>query len=175
MYFQVLNNIVLLFLRFKLIGMKKIFSFLVVVSFTTLAMAQPPKGPANKGMTFGEATIAEGAISVNELVSTITSEKETSVKVKGKVTDVCTMEGCWIKVQTADGKLMVKIKDHAFVVPTDLNGKEVIVNGNASMKVTSVKELQHYAEDAGKTKDEIAKIIEPKKEIILNAKGILVL
>ena len=155
--------------------MKKICSLLVALSFGFLAMAQPPKGPANKGMTFGEATTAEGAISVNELTSSVALEKETSVKVKGKVTDVCTMEGCWIKVQTPNGKLMVKMKDHSFVVPLDLNGKEVIVNGTASMKVTSVKELQHYAEDAGKTKEEIAKITEPKKEIILNARGILVL
>jgi hypothetical protein len=43
------------------------------------------------------------------------------------------------------------------------------------MKVTPVKELQHYAEDAGKSKEEIAKITEPKKEIVMNAKGILVL
>ncbi|MCY7423192.1 MAG: DUF4920 domain-containing protein [Chitinophagaceae bacterium] len=155
--------------------MKKLLSLIVVMSFGLLAMAQPPKGPANKGMTFGESTTADGAISVSDLTTTVTSEKETPVKVKGKVTDVCTMEGCWIKVQTSDGKMMVKMKDHAFVVPLDLNGKEVIVNGTAAMKVTSVKELQHYAEDAGKTKEEIAKITEPKKEIILNAKGILVL
>lgn len=145
------------------------------MSFGLLAMAQPPKGPANKGMTFGESTTADGAISISNLTSTVTSEKETAVKVKGTVTDVCTMEGCWIKVQSPDGKMMVKMKDHAFVVPLDLNGKEVIINGSASMKVTSVKELQHYAEDAGKSKEEIAKITEAKKEIILNAKGILVL
>ena len=67
------------------------------------------------------------------------------------------------------------MKDHAFLVPVDMNGKEIVVDGTASMKVTSVKELQHYAEDAGKTKEEIAAITEPKKEIIVNAKGILVL
>jgi hypothetical protein len=88
---------------------------------------------------------------------------------------VCTKEGCWLKLETAQGKMMVKMKDHAFLVPVDINGKEVIVDGTAKMKVTSVKELQHYAEDAGKTKEEIAAIKEPKKEIVVNAKGILVL
>ncbi len=155
--------------------MKKLLTLLVGLGFGILALAQPPKGPANKGMTFGETTTADGAVSVSDLTSTVTSEKEMFVKVKGKVTDVCTMEGCWIKVQTPNGKMMIKMKDHAFVVPLDLNGKEVIVNGTASIKVTSVKELQHYAEDAGKTKEEIAKITQPKKEIILDAKGILVL
>ena len=43
----------------------------------------------------------------------------------------------------------------------------------AFVKETSVKELQHYAEDAGKTKEEIAKIIAPKKEFAFEAKGVL--
>jgi hypothetical protein len=34
---------------------------------------------------------------------------------------------------------------------------------------------KHYAEDAGKSKEEIEAIKEPKKEIVLQAKGILVL
>jgi hypothetical protein len=155
--------------------MKKLSLLIAAVILTIGAMAQPPKGPASKGMTFGEKTDAAGSIKVDDLAAKVTSEKETPVKVKGVVTDVCTMEGCWIKMQTANGKMMIKMKDHSFAVPVDLNGKEIVVDGTAAMKVTSVKELQHYAEDAGKSKEEIAKITEPKKEIILNAKGILVL
>ena len=45
----------------------------------------------------------------------------------------------------------------------------------AQLKETSVKQLKHYAEDAGKSKEEIAKITEPKKEVIFVAKGVLVL
>ena len=71
--------------------------------------------------------------------------------------------------------MMVKMKDHAFLVPVDINGKDIVVAGSAKLKTTSVKELQHYAEDAGNTQEEIAAIKEPKKEIVLNASGILVL
>jgi len=39
----------------------------------------------------------------------------------------------------------------------------------------SVDMLKQYAEDAGKSNEEIAAIKEPKKEIVLQAKGILVL
>ncbi len=155
--------------------MKKVFLFIAGIIITTNALAQPPKGPANKGMIFGEKTDAKGAVAVNYLKFIVKTENETPVKVKGVVSDVCTMEGCWLKLQTADGKMMIKMKDHAFLVPVDINGKEIVVDGTASMKITSVKELQHYAEDAGKTKEEIAAITEPKNEIILNAKGILVL
>ena len=40
---------------------------------------------------------------------------------------------------------------------------------------TSVKELRHYAEDAGKSKEEIAKITKPKVEIRVLANGIKVI
>jgi hypothetical protein len=42
------------------------------------------------------------------------------------------------------------------------------------MKTTSVAELKHYAEDAKKSKEEIDAIKEPKKEIRVMAKGIVV-
>ena len=45
----------------------------------------------------------------------------------------------------------------------------------AEEKITTVEQLRHYAEDAGKSKEEIAKITEGKREITVNAKGILVL
>ena len=154
--------------------MKKVFIFFFAVCATVMVMAQPPKGPANSGMTFGQKTTKKGAIEIDKLASMV-SEDETIVKVKGKVSDVCTAEGCWLKMQTNDGKVMVKMKDHAFLVPVDINGKEIVVTGKAKIKLTSVKELQHYAEDAGKSEEEIAAIKEPKKEIILNATGILVL
>jgi hypothetical protein len=154
--------------------MKKFFALSFALCVTLLSIAQPPEGPANKGMVFGQKTEAEGAMTVDEMVAKVT-EEATPVKVKGKVTDVCTKEGCWLKIQTATGKMMVKMKDHAFLVPVDINGKEIIVDGIAKVKMTSVKELQHYAEDAGKSKTEIAAIKEPKKEVVLNANGILVL
>jgi len=155
--------------------MKKHFLFAVAILFTMGAIAQPPKGPATAGMTFGEKTTAKNAVDINDIEKKVTTEEPTTIKIKGKVTDVCTMEGCWLKMETANGKMMIKMKDHAFLVPVDINGKEIVVDGVASMKLTSVKELQHYAEDAGKSKEEIAAITEPKKEIVVNAKGILVL
>ncbi|TDH27819.1 DUF4920 domain-containing protein [Segetibacter sp. 3557_3] len=155
--------------------MKKLFTIFLLLSAVVTVSAQPPKGPANPGMNFGEKVQAADAINVNDLEKVITSEEVKTVKIKGKVTDVCTIEGCWLKMETAKGKMMVKMKDHAFLVPTDLNGKNIVVDGTARMSVTSVKQLQHYAEDAGKSKAEIARITEPKKEIIVDAKGVLVL
>ncbi|HCL05371.1 MAG TPA: hypothetical protein DHW64_05150 [Chitinophagaceae bacterium] len=71
--------------------------------------------------------------------------------------------------------MMVKMKDHKFAVPVILNGKKIVIDGVATQTTTSVKQLKHFAEDAGKSKEEIAKITEPKKEIVIQAAGILVL
>ena len=67
------------------------------------------------------------------------------------------------------------MKDHAFLVPLSMNGKTIVVDGTATLKETSVDMLKHYAEDAGKTKAEIDAITQPKKEITMQARGILVL
>ena len=155
--------------------MKKAILLLPALLLGIVLMAQPPKGPAKSGMVFGEKTTAEGAVAANDLPALLTGKDETTVKVTGKVVEVCKMEGCWLKMETATGPMMIKMKDHAFLVPLAMNGKTIVVNGTASLKETSVEMLRHFAEDAGKTKDEIAAIKEPKKEITVQAKGILVL
>ena len=70
---------------------------------------------------------------------------------------------------------MVKFYDYGFFVPKDISGKEVIVEGKAFKEVTPFDELRHYAEDAGKSADEIAAITEPKAEWKFEATGVLVL
>ncbi|MBS1563155.1 MAG: DUF4920 domain-containing protein, partial [Bacteroidetes bacterium] len=42
------------------------------------------------------------------------------------------------------------------------------------LEVTPAEKLRHYAEDARKSKEEIAAITQDKQEILLTAKGIVV-
>lgn len=140
--------------------------------------AQPPQVPADAGATFGKTTTADNAVSMEQYVKLLESRgdgKPLEAKIIGVVKEVCQKEGCWIKVESPNGNLMVKMKDHKFAVPVILNGKKVVIDGVGTLTTTSVKQLKHYAEDAGKSKEEIAKITEPKKEIVIQAAGILVL
>lgn len=155
--------------------MKKLLFLIPALLFGFVLMAQPPEGDANTGMVFGKTTTAEGAIPVSELPAKLEGSKPAEVKVTGKVKEVCKAEGCWLKMETANGAMMIKMKDHSFLVPLSMNGKTIVVDGIATLKETSVEMQRHYAEDAGKTKAEIAAIKEPKKEITMQAKGILVL
>ena len=154
--------------------MKKTILFLSVMAFGLLLHAQSPK-TAEKGVTYGAATTATGSISVNELEPSL-KENKYEGKITGKVTEVCQEKGCWMKVEKDNGEtVMVKFKDYGFFMPKNIVGKDVVLDGEAQLKETSVKQLQHYAKDAGKSKEEIAKITEPKKEVIFVAKGVLVL
>jgi hypothetical protein len=158
--------------------MKKILLILTATCIGFAVNAQPPKVPADKGATFGEAkgVTADNAITVEELTAKLKGkEGKMDVKIKGKVTEVCQEMGCWIKVQSTNGEMTVRMKDHKFFVPAILHGKNIIIDGTAEEKVTSVETLKDMASDAGKSKEEVAKIKEPKKEIVIQAKGILVL
>ena len=70
---------------------------------------------------------------------------------------------------------MVKTKGHSFFMPKDIVGKTVLVEGTASMKEESEEKRKHYAEDAGKSKEEIKKIKGSAVELQMTAKGVKVL
>ena len=70
--------------------------------------------------------------------------------------------------------MFVKFKDYGFFMPKDIVGKTVIMEGVAYRETTSVEELRHYAEDEGKSKEEIEKITEPQVELKFMASGVLI-
>ena len=155
--------------------MKKLLLFIPIFLLSISMMAQPPAGNADKGMIFGTKTTFDGAINADDLTAILVNKSSEGIKVKGKVVEVCKAEGCWIKMQTSGVPMMIKMKDHAFAVPLDMNGKTIVAQGVAVYKETSVDMLKHYAEDAGKTKEQIAAIKNPRKEMSMQAIGILVL
>jgi len=155
--------------------MKKISALIATLFFAFVMMAQPPEGDAKAGMTFGEKITADNAVAANELAAKLKGTEPTAVKVTGVVTEVCKAEGCWLRMKTDNGSMLIKMKDHAFLVPLAMNGKTIVADGLATLKETSMEMLRHYAEDAGKTKEEIEAIKEGKKEITMQARGILVL
>ncbi len=121
---------------------------------------------------FGTFTNPENIVKVDKLESSLNNNKFEGA-VSGKVVEVCQSMGCWFKLEKADGTtLMVKAVDHGFAVPKDMVGKTVLAEGKASVKEISQKDRKHYAEDAGQSKKEIAKIKGSSKEIMFMANGV---
>lgn len=154
--------------------MKSILTFAFCLSLF-LVNAQPPDVPADAGASFGATITADGAVEASELPNFLSNKESGSIKVIGKVTDVCPKKGCWMSLEMPDkSKVFVKMKDYGFFVPLEMIGKTVVIDGEAKKIMTSVDELKHYAEDAKKSKEEIAAITESKEEIRFTASGILV-
>ena len=150
--------------------MKKI-SFLIIL-FVSISVQFSVYGQQR---TFGEKFDPKDAMPMGAFMKEMQGKSDMPAMVEGKVSAVCQAKGCWMKLETGNGSNMrVSFKDYGFFVPKDLSGKTVVVRGVASMNTTSVEELRHYAEDAGKSKEEIAKITEPKTELVFEADGVIV-
>lgn len=157
--------------------MKKLLSLCAfIIALTTVALAQENIQPAKAGVKYGKAINDKKAISVQQLENTLKSKKDFKGKIEGEVIGVCKKKGCFLTLKR-EGKgdpIMVRFKDYGYFVPADIVGKTVVLEGNAKVKELSVKQLQHNAEDAGKSAEEIAKITQPKTDINIVADGVLV-
>ncbi|MCL6294581.1 DUF4920 domain-containing protein [Jejuia spongiicola] len=127
--------------------------------------------------SFGNVIIADDAIEAASMAShykTMNVGDSINSKMIATVNKVCQAKGCWMTLNLGDDKeVMVKFKDYGFFMPKDIGGKEVVINGKAYVKEVSVDEQRHYAEDEGKTAEEIASITEPKRTYSFEADGVL--
>lgn len=154
--------------------MKYVLSLLIALS-AMIAMNAQDATSAQPGVVYGKySETGVTPISVNDLEKKM-SDNKFDGKIQGKVIEVCQAMGCWAKLKKEDGStIMIKVKDHEFAMPLDIVGRTIVVEGKAELKETSVAMLKHYAEDAGKSKEEVEKIKEPKKEVIMTIKGVKV-
>jgi hypothetical protein len=129
--------------------------------------------------TFGAKFTPEKVEPASSLLTSYSESQLTDTlqtTLQGKVNEVCQAKGCWMTIATGNGEeMMVKFKDYGFFMPKDISGREVVMHGMAYYQITPVDELRHYAEDAGKSAEEIAEITEPKKELRFLADGVKLL
>jgi hypothetical protein len=149
--------------------MKKLLIISLLFVSTTCAFAQTEASYHGKKIT------ETGAIPATALTTKMADKSQMPAKVEGTVESVCKVKGCWMKVKTGEGQTMrVTFKDYGFFVPKDIVGKTVVVEGTAETTTTPVADLRHFAQDAGKSKEEIEKITEPEKALTFVADGVIV-
>jgi hypothetical protein len=133
--------------------------------------------PEVKYQSLGDEIDDEGVLSKAEIAEKYQNLKAgdtVALKFKSEVNAVCQSKGCWMRMDMGEEEAMVKFKDYGFFMPKDLAGQEVIVEGVAFVEEVSVEEQRHYAEDAGKSEDEIAAITEPKRTLSFISSGVLI-
>ncbi|GAB4093342.1 DUF4920 domain-containing protein [Flaviaesturariibacter terrae] len=158
--------------------MKKIlFALFLLSGLAGAAQESNEPAAAAKGVSYGQPGATDApAVSIDKLDASMPDGQAYTGVIQGKVKEVCQTMGCWMKLERADGSTtMVKMKDHAFFLPKNIVGHTVQVSGTAEVKEETEAKRKHYAEDAGKSKTEIAKIKGAAKEIQIQATGVTVM
>ena len=123
---------------------------------------------------YGELFEFSESINYN-LEKDIFLNSSSKVKIEGEILSSCPMKGCWMRISVEKDTVLVRFKDYGFFVPkSGIQGKSTIINGSLSVDTLSIAQLQHYAEDAGKSKKEIALITKPEVTISFLADGVLI-
>ena len=121
--------------------------------------------------TFGGEVTDGDFMTVAQVVGAKEEHDGKTVRVEGAVESVCKKKGCWMMMRAGDDEIRVKFKDYAFFVPLDCEGRNVQLVGDFAVETTSVEDIKHYLEDAGKP-DEAAKVTAPRTEMTLVATGV---
>ncbi|KPP98337.1 MAG: hypothetical protein HLUCCA01_10045 [Bacteroidetes bacterium HLUCCA01] len=141
-----------------------------ILLFTACTQPDPNEG----WELYGDYITATDFVALDEVIDEFSEEEEKTMKIGGTLKQVCQSKGCWTTLETQDGRsLRMTFANYSFFVPTDAAGREIVAEGLAFKKVTSVNELRHYAEDANAPEEEIAAITEPEVEYSFEARGVL--
>lgn len=140
-----------------------------------MAMESPAEAELPSTGNFGKTITEDGAVMLAAIESEVVPGEEYAAKVEGEIVEVCQKKGCWMTVKKDDGSVVrVTFKDYGFFVPKDAAGKWVVMEGVAFYDTLSVATLQHYAEDAGKSAEEVAKITDPEYKVTFEAEGVII-
>ena len=149
--------------------MKNFFLVTILVVFFNTSYSQNNEG------FFGEKFSVTELEEYANIKDNISVKSDDIVRVEGEILSSCPMKGCWMKIRADQDTILVRFKDYGFFVPkSGIEGDRAIINGKMSVETLSVDLLRHYAEDAGKSKDEIEKITKPQVSLTFLADGVFI-
>ena len=125
-----------------------------------------------KGLTLAQPT------PVATVMSNPDSYVGKTVQVKGKVTEVCQMMGCWLQITDGEKALRFKVKDGEILFPKNSAGRNVVAEGVLKkIELTqqqAVAWAKHEAEERGE-KFDAAKIKSGKTMYQIQGSGAVLL
>jgi len=124
---------------------------------------------------YGDLINSNNIIDVSNAKKEISKNGKITIKIQGEILETCAKKGCWMKLKTDEDTVMVRFKDYGFFVPKEgVEGKVAVIRGEAFFDTLSVQLLQHYAEDAGKSEEDILSITEPEYTLSFTADGVII-
>ncbi len=103
-------------------------------------------------LNLGKPLALKEPVSIQKLMSAPEQYVGKTIQVKGQVTDVCQMMGCWMELleKGSGGRVRIKVEDGVIVFPKDSVGKTAVAEGVFSKLVMTreeaIAQAQHEAE-----------------------------
>ncbi|WP_194774495.1 DUF4920 domain-containing protein [Pararhodonellum marinum] len=160
--------------------MKKLGFLLLMLTFAIVACQKSVQDENSNNEetitgTFGEEVKENQLVSLDQVYDHLKENDQFEGQIVGEIKEVCAKKGCWMTMELPNGQSMrVTFKDYGFFVPKQSAGYPVIIEGVATKKVTDVETLRHFAEDEGKSAEEVAAITEAKEEMVFEARGVII-
>ena len=150
--------------------MKSLTKIYIIFFFSIFSFSQNDNNYKRYGELFETSEIINYKLERDNFLNS-----SSKVIIEGEILSSCPMKGCWMRISVEKDTVLVRFKDYGFFVPkSGIEGKSTIINGSLSVDTLSIAQLQHYAEDAGKSKKEIALITKPEVTISFLADGVLI-
>ncbi len=128
----------------------------------------------------GKPLALKQATPIDKIVAQPAAFAGKTVQVKGKVTEVCQMMGCWMHIvdPASNAMIRIKVKDGEIVFPKDSPGKMAIAEGKlVKLELTkeqAIAQAKHEAEANGKRFD-AGSITGPKTIYQIEGTGAVIL
>ena len=156
------------------------FAFSLSLASAVLFSCSSPEPVESSGQPenqtfYGSVIETDGTLDGAEVRAALEESGRAEVRLEGTVTATCAKKGCWMDVASGEDTVFVRFQDYGFFVPTEgAEGKRTVIQGEAFYDTLTVPMLQHYAEDAGKSQEEIEAITEPELRLAFTATGVMI-
>lgn len=132
---------------------------------------------AGSGTVYGERPAKGKAIKLADLLADPESYVGKTVKVEGRIDDVCPKMGCWIDIAQKDQKIRFKVQDGVIEFGTEIKGQDVVAEGVVTRieldHDQAIGWARHMAEEKNETFDP-ATVTGPMTIYQLAGKGAIV-
>lgn len=151
-------------------------SFALTLTLLTLITLT---GPAGAETLFGKPPTLKNVIKISALLDHPEKYLGKELRVEGIATDVCSMRGCWMKIQSdrKQQSLILKVNDGEMVFPMSARGKHIVVQGKLVKKIMPVKDVieieRERAKKAGKPFDP-ASVKGPRISYVFQPSGVVI-
>lgn len=162
--------------------MKKLLVILSIIAITTACNSNqektvkkemPKSTMEKKANIYGETITSDKIGDIRRLPTMLESKNSVEAAFIGPVVEVCQASGCWLDIDLGNNEVVhVTFKDEAFVVPKNLAGSSVVIEGTGTKEIISIEMQQKAAKAEGLSQKEINAISTPVTEYYFEATGI---